>query len=180
MFPMPTHELKREQVIPASIAQAWDFFSNPANLQRITPPSLQIRIRSEVPERMHEGLLIRYQVKPLFGIPLTWVTEITRVEEPFCFVDEQRAGPYRAWRHVHRFEELSVRHVRMVDEVTCALPFGLLSEPVHRFVARPRLEEIFDYRARQVEDFDWESMQDARGTVLSLAADPCGRGTVTA
>jgi ligand-binding SRPBCC domain-containing protein len=155
MVGVPTHELKREQVIPATMAQAWEFFSNPANLERITPPSLKIRIRSKVPERMHEGLLIRYRVKPLLGIPLTWVTEITRVEEPTCFVDEQRSGPYRLWRHVHRFEELPSGGVRMVDEVTYALPFGWLSEPVHRLLARRRLEEIFKFRAEQVSALDW-------------------------
>ena len=150
-----THQLRREQIFPATLGRAWDFFSDPRNLARITPASLDFQILSPLPERMHEGLIIRYRVKPLLGIPVTWITEITKVEAPFCFVDEQRAGPYRLWRHVHRFEELGAGRVRMLDEITYALPFGWLSAPVHRLLARPRLEEIFDYRARQVAEFDW-------------------------
>ena len=34
---MAAHSIKTVQKIPVSLDKAWDFFSNPANLQAITP-----------------------------------------------------------------------------------------------------------------------------------------------
>ena len=147
---MRIHSLKRKQIIQTTLEEGWRFFSNPRNLAKITPASLDFRILSEVPERMHEGLLIAYRVRPLLGIPMKWVTEITRVDEPRCFVDEQKKGPYRLWRHVHHFEDLGDGRVRLLDEVMYALPFGWLSEPVHRWVVRRQLKRIFDHRQEAV------------------------------
>ena len=144
------HALKREQVIHATLEEAWRFFSSPRNLAKITPPSLDFRIIGEVPERMHAGQLIEYCVRPLLGIPMSWVTEITLVDEPRCFVDEQKRGPYRMWRHVHHFEDLEDGRVRILDGVTYALHFGWLSAPVHRWVVRPQLKRIFDHRQETV------------------------------
>ena len=146
------HTLKREQVIHATLDEAWRFFSSPRNLAKITPPSLDFQVISEAPEQMHEGLLIEYRVRPLFGIPVQWVTEITCVDEPRCFADEQKRGPYRMWRHVHHFEELEDGRVRMLDGVTYALPLGWLSAPVHRWIVRPQLRRIFDYRQERVRE----------------------------
>jgi ligand-binding SRPBCC domain-containing protein len=92
--------------IPIGLSAAWDFFSDPRNLGRMTPPSLAIEITSEPPPRMHPGMIITYTVRPLLGIPVRWVTEITHVREPNLFVDEQRFGPYRFWHHQHHFREV--------------------------------------------------------------------------
>ena len=61
----------------------------------ITPPEMAFEVASPLPERMHPGLIILHRVRPLFGLPLTWVTEITQLLEGELFVDEQRFGPYR-------------------------------------------------------------------------------------
>ena len=82
------------------ISEAWDFFSDPNNLPLITPPSLKLSITSELPDKMYTGMIITYTVAPILSIPITWVTEITHVEEPNFFVDEQRFGPYKFWHHL--------------------------------------------------------------------------------
>jgi len=74
------HQLKRTQRLPIDLVTAWDFFSSPKNLAAITPDELGFEIKSELPDKMYPGMLIQYTVKPLLGIPLTWVTEITHVE----------------------------------------------------------------------------------------------------
>jgi len=100
---------------------------------------------SEVPDKMYPGLIITYTVKPLLGIKVNWMTEITHVNEPFFFVDEQRAGPYRIWHHEHHFREID-GGVEMVDIVHYALPFGLLGNLVHPIIVKPQLNKIFGYR----------------------------------
>jgi len=75
--------------------KAWDFFSSPANLQQITPSSLGFSIISKFHgDKMYAGQVIEYKVRPVMGIPLYWMTEITHVSEGKYFVDEQRFGPY--------------------------------------------------------------------------------------
>ena len=143
--------LRREQFIPADPTRVWEFFATPVNLNELTPASLRFRILHELPGRMFAGQIIRYQISPLPGIWLQWVTEITEIEEGVRFIDEQRTGPYKIWRHEHRF----VREpggVRMVDEVSYEIgwgPLGWLAEKL--WVAR-QLRQIFDYRARRVTE----------------------------
>src|SRR5690349_18044510 len=96
---------ERSQHLPISLIQAWKFFSHPKNLSRITPSSLDFRIVSEVPEEIFEGLKVEYRVRPLLGIPMTWVSLSKDVKPPYQFADEQIKGPYAYWRHVHQFQE---------------------------------------------------------------------------
>ena len=147
---MPVHTIERTQIIRASPAAAWEFFSSPCNLEKITPKSLGFQILSPLPEKMYPGMMIRYRVSPLLEIPMTWVTEITHVEEGCRFIDEQRVGPYRMWHHEHHFRDLGDGRVEMLDRVTYQLPFGWLSEPVHALVVEPQLRIIFDYREKVV------------------------------
>lgn len=144
------HLLEREQIIPCSLATAWKFFSNPANLSKITPPELDFVVKSKVPEEIYEGLMIEYRVRPLLGIALPWLTEITNVRAPYYFVDEQRVGPYSVWHHEHEFVETSGGELLIRDRVHYVLPFAPLLEFLHPLLVAPQLEKIFAYRVEAV------------------------------
>ena len=139
------------QKVPISIEEAWDFFQNPSNLATITPDGLGFDILSEVPKKMYPGLFINYKVSPLFRIKMNWTTEITYVDTPNYFVDEQRVGPYAIWHHEHHFKAIP-GGVEMLDRVNYKVPLGLLGKIAHPFIVRPKLEEIFDYRFKKVEE----------------------------
>lgn len=145
------YQLKRTQLIKTDLATAWDFFSSPKNLQVITPPYLGFEIKSELPDKMYEGLFINYKVSPLLGIKLDWTTEITHVKEPYYFVDEQRVGPYAIWHHEHHFVETE-QGIEMTDIVSYKLPFGFLGKLVHPFIVAPKLNEIFEFRFKKVDE----------------------------
>jgi len=141
------YTLRRSQQLPITLGTAWQFFSDPRNLPVITPPDLGFEITSGLPERMYAGMVVTYRVTALAGIRVNWVTEITHVQEPTFFVDEQRFGPYRFWHHQHHFKAVA-GGTEMTDLVSYLLPlqpFGQLAAPV----VRRRLDDIFDYR-RQV------------------------------
>ena len=138
------------QIIPGTLERVWDFFSDPRNLSRITPPQLDFTVLTELPDRIYPGMMIEYRVRPLFGIPATWLTEITHVESGKFFVDEQRIGPYRMWHHEHHFTALGDGKVEVRDRVTFVLPFGWLGELAHPFLVKPQLERIFAYREKAV------------------------------
>ncbi|MEZ5056173.1 MAG: SRPBCC family protein [Saprospiraceae bacterium] len=145
------HQLKRVQKLPIDINQAWDFFSSPKNLSVITPPDMDFQIKSELPAKMYPGMMIKYTVKPMLGIPLTWVTEITHVEQLEYFVDEQRVGPYAIWHHQHFFKKID-GGIEMTDIVDYKLPLGPIGDIFHPILVKSRLEHIFDYRFKKLEE----------------------------
>ena len=145
------YSLKTVQRIPISLDKAWDFFSNPANLQAITPADMGFKIISKHHgEKMYAGQVIEYYVSPLFKIPLYWMTEITHVEDKKYFVDEQRFGPYSLWHHQHHFKEVDGM-VEMTDIVHYKLPFWFLGDIAQALFVKKQLRQIFDYRFKKVE-----------------------------
>lgn len=142
---MKVFTYKTHQFLPTDINTAWDFFSNPGNLQKITPPWLGFKILSNLPDKMFPGMLIVYKVKPLFGIPLTWVTQINVIHEKIFFIDEQKSGPYKLWHHKHTFIEKD-GGIEMFDEVAYSPGFGFLSGIINRIIVSKKIEEIFSYR----------------------------------
>ena len=150
---MKVYQFRSKQNLPLSINSAWEFFSNPKNLPKITPPWLNFEITSQLGDKMYAGMIIAYLVRPLFNIPTTWVTEITHVNEPLYFVDEQRFGPYKLWHHQHIFRE-NKGGVEMEDIVSYAVPFGFLGAIMKKLVIERKINEIFEFRsARLIELF---------------------------
>ena len=145
---MGFYQLYRTQKIPASIDEVWDFISAPANLKKITPDYMGFDITSRnLPLKMHPGMIIGYRVSPMFGIKMTWVSEITHVSEKEFFVDEQRIGPYRIWHHQHRIEALD-KGVLMTDLITYQPPMGIFGKVANSLFIRKKLVEIFEYRKK--------------------------------
>ena len=145
------YQLKTIQIIPTDLETCWDFFSSPKNIKKITPNYMGFEVLLEIPEKMYAGLMIEYEVKPLLGIPMKWITEITHVDELKFFVDEQRKGPYKIWHHEHHFKQVE-NGIEMTDIVSYEIPFGILGKIAHPLVVKKKLTEIFDYRFQKVEE----------------------------
>lgn len=148
---MGFYQLYKTQKIPATIEQVWDFISTPANLKKITPEYMGFNITSKLTgEKMYPGMIISYKVSPVFGIKMTWVTEITHVKEKEYFVDEQRIGPYWMWHHEHKIEPIE-GGVLMTDIVSYKPPLGILGSIANAILIKKQLQEIFDYRTIAME-----------------------------
>lgn len=149
---MAVYSIKTVQRMPVSLAQAWDFFSSPANLQTITPPYMGFTIISQHHgDKMYPGQIIEYKVTPVLGIPLYWMTEITHVQEERFFVDEQRFGPYSLWHHQHHFKAIE-GGVEMTDIVHYKLPLWWLGDLANTLFVKKQLAGIFEYRKKKVEE----------------------------
>ncbi|MCA6073666.1 SRPBCC family protein [Fulvivirga sedimenti] len=157
---MRIYQLKRTQFLPISIETAWSYFSSPHNLREITPPDMKFRILYvSGGEKMYAGQLIRYFVNVLPWISVHWVTEITHVQEPVHFVDEQRFGPYALWHHQHFFREVD-GGVEMTDEVNYAIPFGWLGQFANWLFVGKKVRAIFDYRYNVLEELFKNSKEE--------------------
>jgi ligand-binding SRPBCC domain-containing protein len=147
-----TYALKLKQNIPVSLDTAWEFFSSPLNLAKITPPEVNFVVTSDYNDaaRVYPGMIITYKVSPLFGIKLNWMTEITHVQDHQYFVDEQRFGPYALWHHQHHFKEIP-GGVEMTDLLHYAIPYGIIGRLSNKVLVGKQIKKIFDYRVKAVE-----------------------------
>ncbi len=149
---MGFYQFRRTQTIDRPLEEIWDFISSPNNLKKITPDEMGFEITSEnIPSKMYEGMIISYQVTPLFGIKTTWVTEITQLKEHRYFVDEQRVGPYKMWHHQH-WVEATPTGTLMTDIVSYQPPLGFLGSIANKLIINRKLNEIFDYRTKVMEE----------------------------
>jgi len=159
----PRHNLEHvhgETVVPASLEDTFAFFSDASNLERLTPPWLNFRIKTPMPVVMREGLEIEYQIL-LHGFPIPWRTRIDVWEPGVRFVDRQVSGPYRWWRHEHRFESVP-GGTRVIDQVEFVARLRWVSG---RMVLRD-VKRIFAYR------------QDTLSQLFSVPIAPSDRGGV--
>lgn len=139
-----THLLTTRTHLPHPRDKVFEFFSKAENLGRITPPELNFKILTPLPIDIQEGTQIDYQIG-LFGVPMLWRTAIAVWNPPAEFIDVQLRGPYKVWRHTHRFYENDDATTLMEDVVHYELPFGPLGNVAHPLV-RLQLNRIFAYR----------------------------------
>jgi ligand-binding SRPBCC domain-containing protein len=147
---MKLYSLVRTQHLSIPLEQAWQFFTDPYNLLKITPAWLDFRIVSGSGARLYPGMIISFHVTPLFNLKYLWVTEITQVNAPHYFVDEMRFGPYRFWHHQHRFSE-NQGGVNVEDIIHYAIRGGPFGHLFNRLLVRPKLNEIFAFRSRTLD-----------------------------
>jgi ligand-binding SRPBCC domain-containing protein len=144
-----THIIKQVQRLPVPVEEAWSFFSSPKNLNKLTPAKLGLKITSPLEmDEIYSGQIITYTVKPLLGIPMFWMTEISHVERNKLFVDEQRKGPYALWHHEHHFKPVE-GGTEMTDIVHYKIPFGILGV-LGTPIVKNELRKIFYYRLQQI------------------------------
>jgi ligand-binding SRPBCC domain-containing protein len=145
---MALFQLFKTQIFSAAPETVWAFISNPHNLRAITPDYLSFTIRTKnLPGTIYPGLIIHYTIKPVLGLKLEWITEISQVVENSYFIDKQIRGPYALWVHEHRIEQRGNGTI-MTDLVSYDPGFGFLSTLANALFIRRKLEEIFDFRQR--------------------------------
>lgn len=141
-----------KEIVPISLETCWHFFSSAKNLKILTPAHLsfsQADVDEEKP--LYAGKIIIHRIKPLFNIPIEWITEITHLHEKSYFIDEQRFGPFKFWHHEHRFVECA-QGVEIIDQVHYQLPLGIFGTLVHHMIVKRDLKTIFDYRAQKIRE----------------------------
>lgn len=144
---MRIREFKRTTWLQRPVSEVFPFFADAANLELLTPPWLHFRILTSRPIQIRLETLIDYRIR-VHGIPFRWQSEITAWDPPRSFADEQRRGPYRFWRHEHKFLERDGGTV-VFDEVRYAVPFDFLT---HRLLVQPHIERIFDFREQKMRE----------------------------
>ncbi len=146
---MKIRRLERIQTIPSPIEKVFEFFSDPRNLERMTPAILRFEFLAPPPAVVLAGTILDYRIR-LYGVPVHWRTRIESVEPPHRFIDVQEKGPYALWRHTHSFRDLGGGKTEMSDRVEYAMPLGALGKLAHRLFVAKSLAQIFAYRESEM------------------------------
>ncbi len=151
---MPKFESRA--VYPRPLAEVFAFFRRPTNLVRITPPELNMQL-IEGPEVLQLGSRIVLQGRR-WGISQRFVSEITAMEADKVFVDEQREGPMRSWRHTHGFAD-TAGATEVTDVVEYEPPGGMLGFIVTGAFIERDLKWLFAYRNEKLKELLGSSAQ---------------------
>jgi ligand-binding SRPBCC domain-containing protein len=137
-----------DQQVPRPLPEVFAFFSRAENLEVLTPPWLNFKILEVTPQPIQQGTLINYSLR-VHGIPLRWTSEIVEWEPPHRFVDLQLRGPYKLWRHEHRFEARDGGTL-ISDTISLALPLGVLGQIAYKLKVHSDVDEIFAFRKTEI------------------------------
>ncbi len=144
---MSPRRLEHTTVVPRPLAETWDFFSRPENLEKLTPPEVKFDIKSPVAGvEMYEGMIVQYRVSPFRGFTSDWVTEITKIEHHAYFIDNQLVGPFALWHHQHHFRALDDHRTEMRDILHYQAPLGPLGSIADTLFVRRQVSGIFTAR----------------------------------
>ena len=137
------------QDLPRPRSEVFLFFSDPANLQRLTPPWLHFRVLTPEPLPRGENAVFEYRLL-VRGLPIRWKTLIETYVEGERFVDRQIVGPYSLWHHTHLFEDLPGGGTRVIDRVRYRVGWGLFGRIATALWVRRDIERIFAYRRQML------------------------------
>jgi ligand-binding SRPBCC domain-containing protein len=145
---MPAHQLHRRTWLARPVGEAFEFFCDPMNLQRITPPELDLVVNERPLGPLCDGAEMGYRLR-LWGAPFRWRTRIVYWKSGTEFVDTALTSAYRKWEHRHILypEE---KGTTMLDLVDYELPLRPVGELAH-FLVRRQLDRIFDYRESAIQ-----------------------------
>ena len=137
--------------VQTSIENAWQFFSQPKNLNKLTPPDLNFKITSGNPNDFYEGKIITYSIKLISFLQFNWTTEITNSKKNKYFIDKQLFGPYKLWHHEHHFIDNKNGTITIIDKVKYKLHVHLISQFLHKLFIKKKLLEIFNFRHKMID-----------------------------
>lgn len=126
---------------PAESVFAWH--ERPGAFERLTPPWEHARVL-ERSGGLEDGGRVVLRVGAPVGI--RWVARHRDYVAGRQFTDEQVAGPFASWRHLHRFEPDGPGASVMTDRIEYALPLGAVGALGESVLIRPRLERMLAYR----------------------------------
>ena len=149
----------RETLVDAPLDRVWSFYSTIDGLRSLTPAWMALRIESiDHPQQdlqksgeLVAGTEIRASVAPFWVFPRqswTSIIESRSEHEDVCsFVDSMHGGPFKTWKHTHRFVAADGQ-TRVIDHVDYRAPGGGIGE----FLTCGGLSTFFAYRHRRTRE----------------------------
>lgn len=131
-------------IVKESVDRVWDFYTDIKHLEIITPDTIDLKIINTINERIVMGQEIWISGKIITKIRSTWHSKIT-LARPFEYVDEMLTGPFKKWKHSHKFYKLDGKQTEIDDTIEFDLPYGILGKLFEGY-AYKQIQKIFEHR----------------------------------
>lgn len=137
-----------EQWVPQRVEDLFPYYEDEKNLEELTPDWLNFKVLNKSTEKIQQGTIINYQIK-LYGLPMTWQTEIEAFEKNKFFIDNQLKGPYAKWHHTHDFIPLGQGTI-IRDEIRYKVPMSAIGKLVAGLKVDSDVQKIFKFRSEKI------------------------------
>ena len=147
---MKLHTLNYSCLLNASSDKVCDFHTDTANLIRITPPWIDVKIIS-ADLHIKEKSRIVLKIKR-FALSTLWEMEIEKLEAPLILIDSMISGPFRFFRHQRHFIPLENGETLMREIISFALHIGWLGNLLFPLIKRD-MDKMFEYRHCATQEY---------------------------
>ena len=146
---MGMHTFSRQTRVQAKQLDLFDWHVREGAFERLSPPWERVRVRSRSGTIL-SGDTVDLEVK-LGPIPLRWRARHQDYVPGEQFCDVQEGGPFKSWKHLHRFSEADDTAL-LDDDITYQLPLSPFSDVLAGGAIRSKLDRMFTYRHRTTRD----------------------------
>jgi ligand-binding SRPBCC domain-containing protein len=137
---------KHQFIVNCPVERVWEFYTDVKHLEIITPKETDLKIINFTSQNIVQGQEIWCSGKIITKIRRTvWHSKITFLK-PYEYIDEMLAGPFKKWRHLHKFHDIDRKQTEVVDEIEFELPYGIFGKLFLEGYAYRQLHKIFEYR----------------------------------
>ena len=133
-------------IVNSPLERVWHFYIDVSHLETITPKEIELKIISTTNQNMVQGqeILVSGKIFEKIRRRMKWHSKITFLKT-HEYIDEMLSGPFKKWRHLHRFYSIDGKQTEVIDEVDFELPYGILGKLFEGY-AYKQLKNTFEYR----------------------------------
>ena len=133
---------KHSFVVNSNIEKVWKFYIDIKHLEIITPKQMELEIINVTNQVLEQGTEIWLSGKII--TKSKWHSKITYLK-PYEYIDEMLTGPFKKWKHTHKFKKIDNNTTEVVDELEYDLPYGFIGNMFYNY-ANNKLQKIFEHR----------------------------------
>lgn len=143
---------EKSVIINCSLRELFEFHTDVDNLIHLSKfRGMRVKLlKANLPIAKGSELLLKITD---FGIYRTkWHLRVTSFTQPDSFSDEMIKGPFKTWKHTHKFEETGTA-CKMTDIIEYEMPFGFLGDIFQKLFFKRMLNDLFDFRHKLTKKF---------------------------
>ncbi|HKG87799.1 MAG TPA: SRPBCC family protein [Nitrososphaeraceae archaeon] len=133
-------------IIECPIERVWHFYTDVKHLETITPKRIELKIIRTTNQNIVQGqeIWVSGKIFKKMGRRMKWHSKVTFLKS-HEYIDEMLSGPFKKWRHLHRFHNIEGKQTEIVNEVEFELPYSILGKLFEGY-AYKQLQNVFEYR----------------------------------
>lgn len=132
-------------IVKRPIEKVWNFYTDVGHLEVITPKKIDLTIINVTNQKIIQGQEIWLSGKIATKIRRErWHSKIMLLR-PYEYVDEMLTGPFKKWKHIHKFQSIDDKQTEVTDVVEFELPYSIIGKLFEGY-AYKQLQDLFEHR----------------------------------